>query len=57
MITQNNRPLAFFSKKLNQAQQKYSVTEQELLAIVETLKEFKGMLGDNKLRSTPTTRI
>ncbi len=25
-------------------QQKYSVTEQELLAIVETLKEFKGML-------------
>ncbi len=25
-------------------QQKYSVTEIELLAIVETLKEFKGML-------------
>ncbi len=25
-------------------QQKYSVTKQELLAIVETLKEFKGML-------------
>ena len=44
IITQNNRPLAFFSRKLNTAQQKYSVTEQELLAIVETLKEFKGML-------------
>ena len=44
VITQNNRPLAFFSRKLNTAQQKYSVTEQELLAIVETLKEFKGML-------------
>ena len=29
-------------------QQKYSVTEIELLAIVETLKEFKGMLwGQN----------
>ncbi len=34
----------FFSRKLNTAQQKYSVTEQELLTIVETLKEFKGML-------------
>ena len=44
VITQNNRPLAFFSRKLNTAQQKYSVTEQELLAIVEILKEFKGML-------------
>eukprot|EP00804_Cyclotella_cryptica_P026025 CCRYP_018192-RA/>CCRYP_018192-RA protein AED:0.45 eAED:0.41 QI:0/0/0/1/0/0/3/0/171 len=28
-----NRPLAFFSRKLSQAQQKYSVTEQELLTI------------------------
>ena len=44
VITQNNRPLAFFSHKLNRAQQKYNVTEQELLAIVKTLKEFKGML-------------
>ncbi len=33
-----------FSCKLNTAQQKYSMTEQELLSIVETLKEFKGML-------------
>ena len=44
VITQQNRPLAFFSRKLSPAQQKYSVTKQELLAIVETLKEFKGML-------------
>jgi hypothetical protein len=44
VITQNNRPLAFFSRKLSPAQMKYHVTKQELLAIVETLKEFKGML-------------
>jgi hypothetical protein len=44
VITQNNRPLAFFSRKLSTMQQKYSVTEQGLLAIVETLKEFKGMV-------------
>jgi hypothetical protein len=44
VIPQANRPLAFFSRKLSPAQQKYSVTKQELLAIIETLKEFKGML-------------
>jgi hypothetical protein len=44
VITQNNRPLAFFSRKLSDAQMRYNVTEKELLAIVETLKEFKGML-------------
>eukprot|EP00804_Cyclotella_cryptica_P006700 CCRYP_008641-RA/>CCRYP_008641-RA protein AED:0.32 eAED:0.30 QI:0/-1/0/1/-1/1/1/0/549 len=44
VITQNNRPIAVFSRKLSVCQQKYSVTEIELLAIVETLKEFKGML-------------
>jgi hypothetical protein len=49
VITQANRPLAFFSRKLSPAQQKYSVTEQELLVIVETLKEFKGMIWGQQL--------
>ena len=44
VITQDNRPIAFFSRKLSKMQQKYRVTEIELLAIVEALKEFKGML-------------
>jgi hypothetical protein len=44
VIMQENKPLGFFSKKLNQTQKKYPVTEQELLAIVETIKYFKHML-------------
>ncbi len=44
VITQDNRPIAFFSQKLSDAQRKYSVIKIELLAIVKTLKEFKGML-------------
>jgi hypothetical protein len=44
VITQENRPIAFFSWKLSGAQSKYTVTKLELLAIVETLKEFNGML-------------
>ena len=43
VIAQNNRPLAFFSRKLSDTQKGYIVTKIELLAIVETLKEFKGI--------------
>ena len=50
MITQENRPLAFFSRKLSDTQQRYSVTEIELLAIVETLKEFKDMLWGQQVK-------
>ena len=50
VITQQNRPIAFFSRKLSETQQKYSVTEIELLAIVETLKEFKGMLWGQTIK-------
>ena len=50
VITQGNKPIAFFSRKLTETQQRYSVTKIELLAIVETLKEFKGMLWGQKLK-------
>ena len=50
VITQDNRPIAFFSRKLSKTQQKYSVTEFEILAIVETLKEFKGVLWGQDIK-------
>jgi hypothetical protein len=50
VITQENRPIAFFSWKLSNTQRKYSVTEIELLAIVKTLKEFKGMLWGQNIK-------
>ena len=49
VITQDNRPLAFFSRKLLDTQKHYNVTEIELLAIVEALKEFKGMLWGQQI--------
>jgi hypothetical protein len=49
VITQDNRPIAFFSRKLSGAQSKYTVTKLELLAIVETLKEFNGMLWGQRI--------
>jgi hypothetical protein len=50
VITQDNRPIAFFSRKLSATQCKYSVTKIELLAIVKTLKEFKGMLWGQSIK-------
>ena len=50
VITQGNKPIAFFSRKLNETQQYYSVTEIELLAIVKTLKEFKDMLWGQRIK-------
>ncbi len=50
VITQDNRPIVFFSWKLSNMQHKYSVKEIEVLAIVETLKEFKGMLWGQNIK-------
>ena len=44
VISQNNKPIAFYSRKLQPAQWQYTTTERELLSIVETLKEFKNIL-------------
>jgi hypothetical protein len=38
------QPLAFFSKKLNQSQQKNSPYDRELLAIYEAVRYFRHML-------------
>ncbi len=50
VITQGNRPIGFFSRKLSKVQSKYSVTDIKLLAIVETLKEFWGMLWGQTIK-------
>jgi hypothetical protein len=39
-ISQNGKPITFYSRKLNPAQTWYTTTERELLSIVKTLKEF-----------------
>jgi hypothetical protein len=41
---QKDKPLAFYSRNLTDLQMRYTVTELELLAIVETLCEYKCIL-------------
>jgi hypothetical protein len=43
------QPLAFFSKKFNPAQQKYSSYDRELLAIYDAVKHFRQMLEGRHL--------
>jgi RNase H-like domain found in reverse transcriptase len=44
VIMQDDKPLAFYSNKLNPAQKWYTTGEQELLSVVETLTEFWTLL-------------
>ncbi len=44
VISQDKKPIAFFSRKLNKAQRNYTTTEKELLSIVECVKEFRNIL-------------
>jgi hypothetical protein len=49
VIMQEGKHLAFYSIKISSAQTRYTKGEQELLSIVENLKEFRNILLDQKL--------
>ena len=60
MITQDNRPILFFSRKSSTSQQNYSVTKIELWAIIvggRHIKNLRECCGGNLSRSSLTIKI
>nr|GEY60934.1 RNA-directed DNA polymerase [Tanacetum cinerariifolium] len=48
VLSQNQRPIAFFSEKLNDARRKYSTYDKEFYAIVRSLDTWRRYLLSNK---------
>ena len=44
VLSQEGRPIAYFSEKLNDAKRKYSVYDQEFYAIVQALRKWRHYL-------------
>jgi hypothetical protein len=44
VIMQDKNPIAFYSRKINTAQKRYTTTERELLSAIETCNEYKNVL-------------
>ena len=44
LLTQENRPIAYFSSKFSSAERNYTTGEQELLGIIKALKEWRCYL-------------
>jgi hypothetical protein len=44
VLSQDNRPVAYFSEKLNEAKKKYSTYDKEFYAIIQALKKWRHYL-------------
>ena len=49
VVYQKGKPIAFYSRNMNSAQQNYTTTEKELLSIMANLKEFRNILLGNQI--------
>jgi hypothetical protein len=41
VLSQDNRPVAYFNKKLNETKRKYSTYDKEFYAIIQALKKWR----------------
>jgi hypothetical protein len=44
VLSQDNRPVAYFSEKLNETKKKYSTYDKEFYAIIQALKKWRHYL-------------
>ena len=57
VITQENKPVAFFTRKLTDAQTRYTTGEREYCVYLKHLQNFVIFCWDKKLRYIPIIKI
>ena len=50
VISQDNKPIAFYTRKLNLAQVNYTTMERELLSIVVALNELRNIFLGQQIK-------
>ena len=50
VISQDNKPIAFYCSKLDPVKVSYTTTERQLLSIIETLKEIRNILLSQQIK-------
>ena len=48
ILSQEQRPISYFSEKLNESRQKYSSYDKEFYAVVQALKHWRHYLLGNE---------
>ena len=48
VLSQEDKPIAFFSKKLNESRQKYSSYDKEFYGVIQALKHWRHYLFGNE---------
>ena len=51
VISQNNKPINFLSRKLSKPQRNYTNIEKGLIVIVECLKQFRGIIFGYEIKN------
>lgn len=51
VLSQDNKPIVFFSRKLNSALLNYTVIDKEFLEIAESLKDFRHIILGNRINA------
>ena len=49
IISKNNKPIDLFSRILSSTHRNYNTTKKELLAIVECLNQFRGIISEYEI--------
>jgi hypothetical protein len=57
VLSQENRPVSYFSEKLNETKRKYSTYDKEFYAIIQALKKWRHYLVPQEFSCIAITKL